>query len=211
MRLLESLEEDHVQRPLECREQQERVPQIVHHLRGCGRAPLRTPHGYAYGEPYAMDNGLPLSELRASEAEAAGKSWYSHAVDYVDRRWNHAAPNSRRSVAETLTNATMALLDSSGGEPATELLREALYGWAFDKRRRLEEEPPDEIGAVLAWVERHSRPMAALSDHTIVLDVLDAIARKQDGKKAAANTVARKRAVLHNVLEYGVGRGLAGD
>ena len=41
-----------------------------------------------------------------------------------------------------------------------------------------------------------------------MLDVLDAISCKLDGKPAAANTVARKRAVLSNVLDYGVGRGL---
>jgi integrase len=41
-----------------------------------------------------------------------------------------------------------------------------------------------------------------------MLDVLDAISSKLDGTPAAANTVARKRAVLINVLEYGVGRGL---
>ena len=42
-----------------------------------------------------------------------------------------------------------------------------------------------------------------------MLDVLDAISRRLDGKPAAANTVARKRAVLHNLLEHAVGRGLA--
>jgi len=38
--------------------------------------------------------------------------------------------------------------------------------------------------------------------------VLAAIARKLDGGRAAANTIARKRAVLSNVLDYAVGRGL---
>ena len=41
-----------------------------------------------------------------------------------------------------------------------------------------------------------------------MLDVLDALARKLDGKRAAANTIARKRATLSNILDYGVGRGL---
>ena len=54
----------------------------------------------------------------------------------------------------------------------------------------------------------HSRPLADLADQDLMLDVLDAISCKLDGKPAAANTVARKRAVLSNVLDYGVGRGL---
>jgi hypothetical protein len=56
------------------------------------------------------------------------------------------------------------------------------------------------------WAERNSRPVSDLADTELMLDVLDAIARKLDGKPAAANTVARKRAVLHNVLEHAVGR-----
>jgi integrase len=58
-------------------------------------------------------------------------------------------------------------------------------------------------------VEGHSRPLADLADRDLILDMLDAISCKLDGTPAAANTVARKRAVLSNVLDYGVGRGLA--
>jgi integrase len=57
-------------------------------------------------------------------------------------------------------------------------------------------------------VAEHARPLSDLADTDLMLDVLDALARKLDGKRAAANTIARKRAVLSNVLDYGVGRGL---
>lgn len=41
-----------------------------------------------------------------------------------------------------------------------------------------------------------------------MLDVVDVISRRLDGTRAAPNTIARKRAVLSNVLEFDVGRGL---
>jgi integrase len=57
-------------------------------------------------------------------------------------------------------------------------------------------------------VAGHSLPLSALADDDIMLDVLAAIARKLDDSRAAANTINRKRAVLSNVLDYAVGRGL---
>ncbi|MGA2826544.1 MAG: hypothetical protein ABSF03_10515, partial [Streptosporangiaceae bacterium] len=47
-----------------------------------------------------------------------------------------------------------------------------------------------------------------LADVDVTLDILDRISHKLDGKPAAANPIARKRAVLGNVLDYAVGRGL---
>ena len=84
-------------------------------------------------------------------------------------------------------------------------IREALYCWAF----RGKEDPQEGTAEVLRWVADHSRPLADLADPDLMLDVLDAISCKLDGQPAAANTVARKRAVLSNVLDYGVGHGLA--
>jgi integrase len=84
------------------------------------------------------------------------------------------------------------------------LLREALYGWAYRHRA----DPPADIAAALDWIATHSRPLMDLADPDLMLDVLDALARKLDGQRAAANTIARKRAVLSNVLDYGIGRGL---
>jgi hypothetical protein len=94
--------------------------------------------------------------------------------------------------------------DLGARRPDDGQLREALYGWAFRDRH----DPPEEVAAVLGWVADHSRPLADLANPDVILDVLDAIASKLDGSAAAANAVARKRAVLSNVLDYGIGRGL---
>ena len=157
------------------------------------------------GEAFDVEIGLPMSEVtRLNE-----RSWYEHAVGYVDRRWALLPGNSRQSIAETLATVTPALFTTSRGRPDNQVLRAALYGWAFNKQRRQTAEPPEEIADALRWAAAHTRPLADLAGTEVMLDVLDAISHRLDGKAAAANTVARKRAVLHNVLEHAVGRGLA--
>jgi integrase len=160
------------------------------------------------GEPFDVELGVPVSELGQVSERVSERTWYEHAVGYVNRRWDNAAGNSRQSIAETLATVTPVLLDAAQGRPDDKILRRALYGWAFNKQRRESAEPYRDIARALAWAERNSRPVSDLADTEVMLDILDAIARKLDGKPAAANTVARKRAVLHNVLEHAVGRGL---
>ena len=159
------------------------------------------------GTAFDMETGLPVPEVRKAQTEAAKSSelsWYEHAVRYVARRWDGQAGNSRRSTGETLATVTPALLTPGKGRPDDKALQRALYGWAFRNRP----DPPEDIVHVLEWVADHSKPLADLADVDVMLDVLDAISRKLDGKPAAANTIARKRAVLSNVLDYAIGRGL---
>ncbi len=159
------------------------------------------------GTAFNLETGLPIPEVRKAKAEAAKSSelsWYEHAVRYVARRWDGQVGNSRRSTGETLATITPVLLTPGKGRPDDRALRRALYGWAFRNRP----DPPEDVVRVLKWVAEHSRPLADLADVDVMLDVLDAISRKLDGKPAAANTIARKRAVLSNVLDYAVGRGL---
>ena len=157
------------------------------------------------GVPFDTETGRPVPEVRQAGAAAANEvSWYQHAVRYVARRWESLSPNSRRSVAETLTTVTPVLLAPAKGRPSDPAIRQALYGWAF----RNIPHPPDDVARILAWVAEHSVPVAALADEDVMLDVLGAISRKLNGDRAAANTIARKRAVLSNVLDYAVGRGL---
>lgn len=50
--------------------------------------------------------------------------------------------------------------------------------------------------------------MSSLGDTGKIREILQLIATRQDGKPAAASVVRRKRAVLHNCLEYAVERNL---
>jgi integrase len=159
------------------------------------------------GVPFETETGLPVPEVRqalAVAATAAEVSWYQHAVRYVARRWEGLSGNSRRSIAETLATITPVLLASGRGRPDDAALRQALYSWAF----RNQPDPPEDIAGILEWVAEHSLPVSALADEDVMLDVLAAISRTLDGNRAAANTIARKRAVLSNALDYAVGRGL---
>jgi integrase len=156
---------------------------------------------------FDVPSGLPVPEIRQAQAEATEPdevTWYDHAVRYVARRWDGLSPNSRRSIAETLTTVTSLLVEPDRARPSDGALRHALYLWAF----RNQSDPPEQAAEILSWVAGHWLPLSTLADEDTMLDVLDAIARKLDGTRAAANTIARKRAVLSNVLDYAVGRGL---
>jgi integrase len=59
-----------------------------------------------------------------------------------------------------------------------------------------------------AWVEQASLPISELGDPRVIRAALDGLCTRLDGSPAAANTVARKRAVFHGALGYAVELGL---
>ena len=167
------------------------------------------------GEAFDVERGVPVSELaellateRAAQPEL---TWYQHCVRYVDRRWTRLSANSRRSVADTLATVTPALLPQAPGRPTDEVLRAALYQWAFSKNRRDTQEPEPHIRAALDWIAANSPAAADVAEPATVRAMLDALGHTLTGSPAAANTINRKRAVLSNVLEHGVGEFLDGN
>jgi integrase len=153
------------------------------------------------GEAFDTATGLPLA--KAEEDQDHEVSWYEFACAYVDMKWEEASPNSRRAIAEALATATPALLATNRGAPKPAQLRKALYGWAFNSRLR-EAGPPAQLAAAIKWIEHNTIPLADLSDSDTLRRVLNQFARKLDGGPAAATVVARKRAVLFNLLGYAV-------
>ena len=87
------------------------------------------------------------------------------------------------------------------------MLRAALYGHAFNARRRCGVPGPDTASA-LAWVERASLPLSQLGDPRVIRAALDGLCTRLDGSPAAASTITRKRAVFHGALGYAVELGL---
>lgn len=75
------------------------------------------------------------------------------------------------------------------------------YAFLPDKRRG---ELRPERKAVFGWLEAASLPLTDLLEPVIIRSALDAIALRFDGRPAAANTVRRKRAVLHHMMESAV-------
>ena len=92
-------------------------------------------------------------------------------------------------------------------QAAGQTLRAALYGHAFNARRRSGAPAPDTASA-LAWLERASLPVSQLSDPRVIRAALDGLCTRLDGSPAAASTITRKRAVFHGALGYAVELGL---
>ena len=70
------------------------------------------------------------------------------------------------------------------------MLRQALFGWAFNPATR-DITPPPHIAAALDWAARASQPVAALDDPATVRVALGACAKTLDGKPAAGSTRVR--------------------
>ncbi len=152
--------------------------------------------GVAFDEP----SGLP--EPMARELNA--RSWYEHAVTFVDMKWPRIAGKHRRSIAEALATVTPALLSTSRGAPSEDDIRRALYTWSFNKTRRDAGPPPDDIAQIVRWLSSNTVKLTALNDAALARKALDAIATLKEGKAAAPTTIARKRAVLYGCLRYAV-------
>lgn len=156
------------------------------------------------GEAFDVDTGLPVSILRALERKANTITWIAHAKEYSEYKWPRLAGKARASVAEVLTTISIILLPTNGnGRPDETTLRRALKHWAFNGQKT-KDAVPDEICAALKWADSNSPDISVLADLGMLRGVLDACARKEDGKPAAATYLARRRQVLHNVLTYGV-------
>lgn len=157
----------------------------------------------AQREGIAFDTTSGLPEPMARELNS--RSWYAHAVEFVDAKWPHAAAGHRRNIAEALSGVTLALLATSRGAPPDAEIRSALYRWSFNKARRESGPPPEELAAAIQWVSNNTIKLADLADDAaIVRKALDALTVRQDGKAAAANTISRKRAVFYGALRYAV-------
>jgi integrase len=153
-----------------------------------------------HGTPFDPVTGLPAdpgSVVRAST------TWYEHARAYARMKWPDLAPKSRRATAEALTTITLALTEGHRKAPGAGILRRALFGYAFNAACA-SRPVPEEITGALEWIATASMPVAALEEPATVRAVLAACARRLDGKRAAATTARRKRAVFANALGYAV-------
>lgn len=152
------------------------------------------------GEPFDLDSGLPLRQVESRSTSEI--TWWTWSQEFVDIKWTELAPTSRRSVASALTTITMAIYPPPATEdPSAREVRAALFRWAFNTSARLTTEPPATLEPAIRWLTRNSLPLASLNNAATLRAVVAAIARKQDGKPAAASTARRNRAVLHAALE----------
>ena len=149
----------------------------------------------------------PPGSLHGPHRGRSRVTWYRHAVAYAQVKWPHLAPHSRASLADALATVTPLLTRDTGRTPPPGRLRAALYGHAFNPAPATAAPDPDTASA-LAWVEQASLPVSQLGDPRVIRAALDGLCTRLDGSPAAANTVARKRAVFHGALGYAVELGL---
>jgi len=133
-------------------------------------------------------------------------TWLEHATAYAAMKWPDLAPHSRAGIADALATITPALTRPATRQPPQQLRRAALYQHAFNPARTTP--PTPDLARALAWLHRASLPLACLSDPAVVRQALHALTLRQDGTRAAATTIARKRAVFHNALAYATETGL---
>ncbi|WP_433250455.1 tyrosine-type recombinase/integrase [Streptosporangium sp. CA-135522] len=151
------------------------------------------------GEAFDMETGLPLSMLQAKSARTV----FEFVRAYIDMKWPHAAAKSRDSMSDALSTVLPALTKDRPSRPDAETLRTALRKYALLPAGK-RPDAPHEMAQAIRWLENASLDLADLGETKIVRLALDALALRLDGKAAAPNTIARKRAVLHAVLEYAV-------
>ncbi|KPI18683.1 integrase family protein [Actinobacteria bacterium OK074] len=151
------------------------------------------------GEPFDTVTGLPDS-LRGGKAAL---SLLGLALKYIDARWPDASAKQRDSMTDALATVLPSLTKQGRGRPTTADLRRALRSYVLPPTRR-ERERPEKIEAAAKWIEKASLPVVELQEITRVHDLIDALTRKLDGKRAATQTYRRRRAVVFNVLEFAV-------
>ena len=161
-------------------------------------------HATRDGRPFDPATGQPAPPRQAGRPAV---TWYEHARAYAQMKWPDLAAKSRRSTAEALTTITLALAEPRRNAPDPGVLRRALFAYAFNAASA-SRPVPAEITRALDWIAKASLPVAALEEPEAVRAVLNACARRLDGRPAAATTTRRKRAVLASALGYAVERRL---
>ena len=158
----------------------------------------------AQREGTAFDEKSGLPEPMARELNS--RNWYDLAVAFVDMKWPRAAATQRKSIADALTTVTLALLATSRGTPNDAKIRHALYTWTFNKLQRDRDngQPPENLAPAVRWLTANTLPLSDVANAATIRKALDALTVRIDGGPAAANTVARKRAVFYSALKYAV-------
>ena len=151
------------------------------------------------GVLFDIDTGLPVT----MRSQNASRTWYEHAKDFVAEKWPHVSPRHRKGIAETMMNVTAALVSTNERAPSDAELRQALYRWAFNAPAQ-RTAVPDAYFAAISWIEDASVPLSSLKEAPVLRKALNILAKTLDDRAAAPSTVARKRAVFHNALEYAV-------
>ncbi|MEV0348652.1 site-specific integrase [Nonomuraea sp. NPDC050680] len=154
------------------------------------------------GEPFDTLTGLPAS---MTKTEKAALSWYDFCRKYVRMRWKGAAAKTREAIVDSLTVATFALLADEAAKLSKKEIRAAMQ-WALLPRQEDEVAPPH-LSYAVRLLQKGTVNVSDLADPIVVRNVCEELTLTRDGKRAAADTTARRRRGLNTALEYAIDLG----
>ncbi|MEU8364374.1 site-specific integrase [Nonomuraea sp. NPDC048882] len=155
------------------------------------------------GEPFDMVTGLPASMTKTEEK--AILSWFDFCRKYVHMRWKGAAAKTRESIVDSLTVATFALLTAEASDLSKKEIRAAMQ-WALIPRQDDEAAPPG-LDYAVRLIRKGTINVSDLADPIVARNVCEELMLTRDGKRAAADTTARRRRGLNTALAYAVDLG----
>lgn len=165
------------------------------------------------GEAFDIESGLPESEVRQAEAEAAqaaaekkkDPTWWEFSREFMKRRWRTAAAKTREGFADSLAAAALGMVPDGTDTPSLLAVRRAVR-WVVVPAHAAEEPPPN-LEKVCAWLAENSLPLSALAGAGIAEDVHYRLAYKLDGKLAAKDTYKRRRRGFNAAMAYAIQQG----
>jgi integrase len=149
------------------------------------------------GEPFDVDAGLPVFMLRPTEKPAM--SVFEFALKYCTDRWEELKPGSRRNLVADLVEICGHAVREERGRPGSTVLTLALRQ-ALNVKTRDGAMTPEQEAAV-TWVRRQSRDVRELEDPTTFRALVSTLDKKQDGTRAAPDTIRLRRTTLNNFIE----------
>jgi integrase len=129
-------------------------------------------------------------------------TWFDFACEYIDMKWPDSSPKYRKSLCESLTSITVAMLHEGKPLPDGKDLRRGLKT-AFNTKERDKAASPAITQAIKAAC-RASRKVGELANPDVLRSVLRALDLKLDGERASANTVRHRRTTLGNAIDFAI-------
>jgi integrase len=144
------------------------------------------------GIAFDTESGRAVTMLQQRKSET---SWFDLACSFVDMKWPDASPGHRRNLADALVPITLAMWRKPLDCDITEL-RKTLRR-AFNVNAR----PPAEE---MRWIARACRATGDLAKPEVLRSVLNGIDKKQNGERAARDTVRLRRITFSSALDFAV-------
>ncbi|MFI6637857.1 tyrosine-type recombinase/integrase [Nonomuraea fuscirosea] len=154
------------------------------------------------GEPFDTVTGLPAS---MTKTEKAALSWYDFCRKYVSMRWQGAAAKTRESIVDSLTVATFAFLTDGAADLSKREIRAAMQ-WALIPRPN-DEAAPAHLGDAVRLLQKGTMNVSDLANPIVARALCEELTHTCEGKRAAADTTARRRRGLNTALEYAIDLG----